>query len=59
MDSIRCIDVTGAYSSQKTELNISLTAIGLLWTSTDFVAKGLFEGPTEDRERGLALICIS
>ncbi|XP_071711861.1 uncharacterized protein [Rutidosis leptorrhynchoides] len=46
-----CVDVTGAYSSQKTELNISLTAIGLLWTSTDFIAKGLLEGPTEDRER--------
>ncbi|XP_074292704.1 uncharacterized protein LOC141619592 isoform X3 [Silene latifolia] len=36
-----CIDVTGAYSTQKTELNISLTAIGLLWTTTDFIAKGL------------------
>lgn len=46
-----CIDVTGAYSAQKTELNISLTAIGLLWTSTDFIAKGLFEGPTEDKGR--------
>lgn len=56
MDAVRCIDVTGAYSSQKTELNISLTAIGLLWTSTDFIAKGLLEGPTEYRERGLALI---
>ncbi|KAI3784336.1 hypothetical protein L1987_43434 [Smallanthus sonchifolius] len=46
-----CIDVTGAYSSQKTELNISLTAIGLLWTSTDFIAKGLLEGPAEDNEK--------
>ncbi|PWA64388.1 ARM repeat superfamily protein [Artemisia annua] len=46
-----CIDVTGAYSSQKTELNISLTAIGLLWTSTDFFAKGLLEGPPEDTGR--------
>lgn len=35
-----CIDVTGAYSAQKTELNISLTAIGLLWTSSDFIVKG-------------------
>ncbi|KAL8171076.1 hypothetical protein V2J09_022880 [Rumex salicifolius] len=34
-----CIDVTGAYSAQKTELNISLTAIGLLWTAADFIAK--------------------
>ncbi|ESQ32284.1 hypothetical protein EUTSA_v10003510mg [Eutrema salsugineum] len=39
-----CIDVTGAYSAQKTDLNISLTAIGLLWTLTDFVAKGLHHG---------------
>lgn len=44
----RCIDVTGAYSAQKTELNISLTAIGLLWTSTDFIAKGLLYRPIED-----------
>ncbi|KAJ6846953.1 protein MON2-like protein isoform X4 [Iris pallida] len=36
-----CIEVTGAYSGQKTEINISLTAIGLLWTATDFIAKGL------------------
>lgn len=43
-----CIDVTGAYSAQKTELNISLTAIGLLWTSTDFIAKGLVYRPIED-----------
>ncbi|KAK9137366.1 hypothetical protein Sjap_007960 [Stephania japonica] len=43
-----CIEVTGAYSDQKTELNISLTAVGLLWNTTDFIAKGLvntnFEG---------------
>lgn len=37
----RCIEVTGAYGSQKTDINISLTAIGLLWTATDFIAKGL------------------
>ncbi|XP_041019772.1 protein MON2 homolog isoform X5 [Juglans microcarpa x Juglans regia] len=42
-----CIDVTGAYSAQKTELNISLTAIGLLWTVTDFIAKGLIQDPEE------------
>ncbi|KAL9267410.1 MON2-like protein [Drosera capensis] len=40
-----CIDVTGAYSAQKTELNISLTAIGLLWTTTDFIVKGLMHYP--------------
>ncbi|XP_019187110.1 PREDICTED: protein MON2 homolog isoform X3 [Ipomoea nil] len=45
-----CIDVTGAYSAQKTELNISLTAVGLLWTSTDFVIKGLQDATEEDRE---------
>ncbi|CAI9769498.1 unnamed protein product [Fraxinus pennsylvanica] len=44
-----CIDVAGAYGAQKTELNISLTAIGLLWTSTDFIVKGLLHG-TEDTE---------
>lgn len=48
----RCVDVTGAYSAQKTELNISLTAIGLLWTTTDFIAKGLIPGPVEERETG-------
>uniref|UniRef100_A0A7N0ZU03 Protein MON2 homolog n=1 Tax=Kalanchoe fedtschenkoi TaxID=63787 RepID=A0A7N0ZU03_KALFE len=36
-----CVDVTGAYSAQNTELNISLTAIGLLWTATDFIGKRL------------------
>ncbi|XP_043691175.1 protein MON2 homolog isoform X2 [Telopea speciosissima] len=43
-----CIEVTGAYSSQKTELNISLTAVGLLWTTTDFIAKGLIHGHAEE-----------
>ncbi|KAF3786151.1 MON2-like protein [Nymphaea thermarum] len=37
-----CIEVTGAYVAQKTEINISLTAIGLLWTATDFIAKVLW-----------------
>ncbi|XP_062114013.1 uncharacterized protein LOC133825028 [Humulus lupulus] len=49
----RCVDVTGAYSAQsaqKTELNISLTTIGLLWTTTDFIAKGITHGPVEERE---------
>jgi len=48
----RCVDVTGAYSAQKTELNISLTAVGLLWTMTDFIAKGLLNGPFEEKETG-------
>ncbi|KAK3200540.1 hypothetical protein Dsin_023955 [Dipteronia sinensis] len=45
-----CVDVTGAYSAQKTELNISLTAIGLLWTTTDFIAKGLLHVAAEEKE---------
>lgn len=48
-----CIDVTGAYSAQKTELNISLTAIGLLWTTTDFIAKGLIDRSAEERDIGI------
>ncbi|XP_055807466.1 uncharacterized protein LOC129876149 isoform X2 [Solanum dulcamara] len=47
-----CIDVTGAYSAQNTELNISLTAIGLLWTSTDFVVKGFLYRQNEEKESG-------
>ncbi|KAL8528032.1 hypothetical protein ACS0TY_005737 [Phlomoides rotata] len=45
-----CIDVAGAYSTQKTELNISLTAIGLLWTATDFIVKGLVRPNREEFE---------
>ncbi|XP_027162674.1 protein MON2 homolog isoform X2 [Coffea eugenioides] len=45
-----CIDVAGAYSAQKNELNISLTAIGLLWTSTDFIVKGASHGPQREKE---------
>ncbi|XP_010546618.1 PREDICTED: protein MON2 homolog isoform X2 [Tarenaya hassleriana] len=48
-----CIDVTGAYCNQKTELNISLTAIGLLWTMSDFVAKGLRHESVVEKELGL------
>lgn len=51
-ETCRCVDVTGAYSAQKTELNISLTAIGLLWTTTDFIAKGLLDLPTEEMDIG-------
>lgn len=47
-----CLDVAGAYGAQKTELNISLTAIGLLWTATDFIAKGLVHQPEEEKETG-------
>lgn len=48
-----CIEVTGAYSAQKTELNISLTAISLLWTTTDFISKGLIHGHMEEKETGI------
>ncbi|CAJ1976202.1 unnamed protein product [Sphenostylis stenocarpa] len=51
-----CVDVTGAYSAQKTELNISLTAVGLLWTMTDFIAKGLLIGPFEEKATGVSSI---
>jgi C-terminal region of Mon2 protein len=42
------MEVTGAYGSQKEDLNISLTAIGLLWTATDFIAKGLVNNRAQD-----------
>lgn len=51
-----CVDVTGAYSAQKTELNISLTAVGLLWTMTDFIAKGLLNESFEEKETGVGSI---
>ncbi|XP_042407855.1 uncharacterized protein LOC121997482 isoform X6 [Zingiber officinale] len=43
---LSCKEVTGAYSAQNKEINISLPAIGLLWSATDFIAKGL--GETSD-----------
>ncbi|XP_010923723.2 uncharacterized protein [Elaeis guineensis] len=46
-----CIEVTGAYSAQKTEINISLTAIGLLWTATDFIAKGLLHRSIQETDK--------
>ena len=48
--------MTGAYCAQKTELNISLTAIGLLWTTTDFFAKGLIQGSAEEKGTGWIII---
>ncbi|XP_008450757.2 uncharacterized protein LOC103492245 isoform X2 [Cucumis melo] len=45
-----CVDVTGAYSAQKTELNISLTAIGLLWTITDFIVKRLLHDHVGEKD---------
>ncbi|CAL9055746.1 unnamed protein product [Musa banksii] len=49
-----CIEVTGAYSAQKKEINISLTAIGLLWTATDFIAKGLGHSLIQEIDDGIA-----
>ncbi|XP_058213354.1 uncharacterized protein LOC131325232 isoform X4 [Rhododendron vialii] len=53
-----CIDVTGAYSAQNTELNISLTAVGLLWTTTDFIAKGLLYGLKEENGTGSGILDV-
>ncbi|OAE34533.1 hypothetical protein AXG93_1247s1050 [Marchantia polymorpha subsp. ruderalis] len=39
-----CVEVAGAYGAQKTDVNISLTAIGLLWTVADFCARGVDHG---------------
>lgn len=36
-----CISVVGAYVVQKEDVNISLTAIGALWTTADFFARGV------------------
>uniref|UniRef100_M4D0I4 Protein MON2 homolog n=1 Tax=Brassica campestris TaxID=3711 RepID=M4D0I4_BRACM len=54
-----CIDVTGAYSAQKTDLNIGLTAIGLLWTLTDFIAKGLHHGCQVEKGSGFSNVDTS
>ncbi|XP_021311537.1 protein MON2 homolog isoform X3 [Sorghum bicolor] len=45
-----CILVTGAYGTQKTDINISLTSVGLLWTATDFIVKGLISKPIEQAD---------
>lgn len=47
-----CIEVDGAYSAQKAEINISLTAIGLLWTAADFIAKGLVLMHSDEKKAG-------
>ena len=47
VNNCRCILVTGAYGTQKTDINISLTSVGLLWTATDFIVKGLISKPIE------------
>ncbi|KAJ7563609.1 hypothetical protein O6H91_03G117100 [Diphasiastrum complanatum] len=36
-----CVEVAGAYGAQKRDINISLTAIGLLWTTSDFFSRGV------------------
>ncbi|KAL3691163.1 hypothetical protein R1sor_004814 [Riccia sorocarpa] len=45
-----CIEVAGAYGAQKTDVNISLTAIGLLWTVADFCARGVDHGVIDSIE---------
>ena len=46
----RCVDVTGDYRAQKIQMKISLAAMGLLWTATDFIAKGITHGLVEEKE---------
>ncbi|KAL2622814.1 hypothetical protein R1flu_003019 [Riccia fluitans] len=45
-----CIEVAGAFGAQKTDVNISLTAIGLLWTVADFCARGVDHGAFDNIE---------
>lgn len=47
-DALRtCVEVAGAYGAQKADLNISLTAVTLLWTTADFFGKGGQEAVVE------------
>ena len=46
----RCVDVTGDYRAKKIQMKISLAAIGLLWTATDFIAKGITHRLVEEKE---------
>ncbi|CAM6084070.1 unnamed protein product [Calypogeia fissa] len=51
-----CVQVAGAYGAQKTDMNISLTAIGLLWTVADFFARGVdHKGLEGDNSRHLGM----
>ncbi|KAJ0982542.1 hypothetical protein J5N97_010797 [Dioscorea zingiberensis] len=54
-----CIEVTGAYGAQKTDINISLTAIGLLWTATDFIAKGLVQKTPKGSSKEIEAVPMS
>lgn len=47
-----CIDVAGAYGAQRMDINISLTAIALLWTTSDFFARGVNYEHMEIQEIG-------
>ncbi|EFJ19302.1 hypothetical protein SELMODRAFT_444206 [Selaginella moellendorffii] len=51
-----CVDVAAAYGAQKTDINISLTSVGLLWATSDFFARGVNHEiqETEDRNVGSA-----
>lgn len=50
-----CIEVAGAYAAQRMDVNISLTAIGLLWTTSDFFARGVNYEHLEIKETGRRL----
>eukprot|EP01018_Ginkgo_biloba_P023241 Gb_33881 [translate_table: standard] len=50
-----CIEVAGAYGAQRMDVNISLTAIGLLWTTSDFFARGVNYEHFETKEIGRRL----
>ena len=42
--------MTGDYRAKKIQMKISLAAIGLLWTATDFIAKGITHRFVEEKE---------
>ncbi|CAI5473000.1 unnamed protein product [Closterium sp. Yama58-4] len=46
---LRCVEVVGAFAGQVADVNISLTAVGLLWTMADFFARGLDHATTTHR----------
>ncbi|KAL5256952.1 hypothetical protein ACHWQZ_G012027 [Mnemiopsis leidyi] len=51
----QCVEVTGGFGLQRAELNISLTAVGLLWHISDFLYQNhdkISERNTENEECG-------
>ncbi|KAH9318494.1 hypothetical protein KI387_020263, partial [Taxus chinensis] len=53
-----CVEVAGAYGAQRMDINISLTAIGLLWTTSDFFARGVNYEHLEIHELGRKISAI-